>query len=222
MLRPRKKITKRDIKEDALVTAYFHVQKFFQKYSKHTNIIIGIAIVIGILSIIIIQSKRKAELSAAGQIGIAEQYYYATNYEMAKEELAKVINTYSGTKSAGRAVFLLANSYYETEDYSNAQKYYEIYVDDYSSNKFFLASSFAGIANCLDNQEEFKKAANLYERAGRVSAKSYKAPYYYRDAGRCYVLANDIEKGKEMYLTVLEKYPDSNIKPDIEFLLESL
>ena len=56
MLRPRKKIHRKEIKEDALVTNYFRVRKLVDRYSRQINIgliaLLAIAVVeVSILSL---------------------------------------------------------------------------------------------------------------------------------------------------------------------------
>ncbi|MFX0211505.1 MAG: tol-pal system YbgF family protein [Candidatus Hodarchaeota archaeon] len=222
MLRPRKRISKREIKEDALVTAYFRVQKFIQRHTKQLNIGVTVVIIVIIAGVFIFRSKKKAELVAAGKLGIAEQFYYAAEYTKAIEDLTQIVNTYSGTKSAGTAAFLLANSYFQTGDYNNAQKYYEIYIDDYSDNELFSPSSLAGIAACLESNGQYGEAARLYEKAGKKYPDSFGAPMYLKDAGKCYVLAGDKNKGKEIYHYIIERYPQSSIRQEVSFLSEYL
>ena len=57
MLKARKKITKREIKEDPLVTFYVRTQKFLQKHSK--PFYIGILAVIVIATFIMLDSRSR-------------------------------------------------------------------------------------------------------------------------------------------------------------------
>jgi len=222
MLRPRKRITKREIKEDALVTAYFRAQKFIRKYSKQLNIGLIVVVIVGIVGILMIRSKKRAEWAAAGKLGIAEQFYYASDYPRAIDELTQIVNTYLGTDAAGNATFFLANVHLATKDYSNAERYYKIYLDDYSETTSFSAASLAGIAACMESQNRFAEAARLYEKAGKEYPDFFEAPFFLKDAGRCYQLAGNNQKGKEVYEYILEKYPKTSLGQEIAFLSESL
>jgi len=222
MLRPRKRITKREIKEDTLVTVYVRVQRFIQNYSKQFNIGIFAIVAIAVIGIFMIRSKKKAELVAAGKLGIAEQFYYASNYARTIDELVKIADTYSGTNAAGSAVFFVANSYFATGDYDSAEKYYKIYLKDYSKSKLFTASSLAGVAACLDSKKRYDDAAKLYENAGEKYRDLFVAPFYLKDAGRCYTLSGNKEKAKEVYKYILKKYPKFTMRQQINFLLNSL
>lgn len=222
MLRPRKKLSKREIKEDPLVTAYVRIQKFFQRNSRYLNIgglVILAVIVIGVL---MARSKKSAESAAAGKLGVAEVYLAVEEYSAAIGELSNIVDTYPGTKSTGRAVFFLANAYFKTEDYTNAELNFQMYIDDYADDAMITASSLAGVAACREYQGQFVEAARLYEKAVRNYADTFMAPFYLKDAGRCYVQAGENEKGKEMYRMIVEKYPESRLKQEAEFLQAAL
>ena len=222
MLRPRKRITRKEMKEDPLVTAYVRVQKFFKKNSRHINIALGIFVITMIVGLLMIRSKKQAEYESAGKLGIAEQYYYSNQYEKAIGEINQIVNTYSGTRSAGKATYLLANCYFETGNYEDAKQNYERYVDKYHHNKILTAASLAGIAGSLEQLNRIDEAAHYYEEAGRKYPRSFKAAEYFNKAGFCYSRAGDILKSREMFRIVFENYPESSLSHEAIFLYESL
>ena len=222
MLQPRKHITKREIKEDALVTAYFRVRKFIQKYSRHLNIGLLAVLIIVVVAVFMFRSKRNAEFTATERLGVAEQSYDASNYLTLVDELTQIVNAYPGTRAAGEASFYIGNTYFMIEDYVNAQKYYQLYMDDYSDNDLFSVSAMAGVATCYEVQNRFIEAAQLYEKAGKRYSRLFHAPFYLKDAARCYGLAGESEKAKMTYRMIIDQYPESSIKQEVEFLLESL
>ena len=61
MLRPRKHITKKDIKEDTFVTVYLKIRKFVQKHNRYLNIGLLAIPVIVIVAILMVRSKKNAE-----------------------------------------------------------------------------------------------------------------------------------------------------------------
>ena len=129
MLKPRKKLTKREIKEDALVTAYYQAQKYFKKHQKIIQYtLLGLAAVI-VISVLMIRSKKNAGHLAAEKMGIAEEYYYTGNIDKAVGMFNEVIETYPGSEASGHAVFLLADSYFTKKDYDQAEKYFRLFYD---------------------------------------------------------------------------------------------
>lgn len=222
MLRPTKRITKKEIKEDPLVTAYVKVQKFLRSHSRELNIGITVFIILIVIGVLMIRSKKRAEITAAGGLSLAEQYYHAGRYDQAIPELSEVVETYSGTKAAGKAVFFIANSYFMQDDFANAEIYFRRFVDDYSKDELFGASSYAGIAACLESTEAYASAAEYYEKAARKFPDGFNAPVYLKDAGRCYRFAGDIANTKRVYQEILDDYPDSGVFQDVGYLLNSI
>ncbi|NQT27953.1 tetratricopeptide repeat protein [candidate division KSB1 bacterium] len=222
MLQPRKRMTKREIKEDPLVTAYAKTQKWIQLYQKYINIALIAVLAVVVIGVFMGRSKNQAELSAEGQMGVIEQYYYYRQFDRAIEGLERIVDSYAGTKSAGRACIFLANSYFENGDYQSAETYYNMYVDDYNHVDLFSAASLTGIAACMENRMEWLSAAQHYEQAGIQYNKLSSAPFNLKSAARCYVKAGEPEKAKLAYESVLAMSPDASFASEIEVLVETL
>ncbi len=222
MLRPRKKIIKKEIKEDALVTYYFKAQKLFSAYSKQIQIGLISVLVLTVLGVLMVRSKKKAEIEASGKLGPVEQYYYMGDYQRAIPELNTIKDKYSGTPSAGVATFFLANAYVSTGNMEQAEKYYRLYIDNYGQNRAFSASSLAGLAACYESKKQYGQAAKMYEQAGTKYPELYSAPFNLKEAGRCYAQANDKAKAKSVYRFLLKNYQDTAPAQDAELRLAVL
>ncbi|MBN2029015.1 tetratricopeptide repeat protein [bacterium] len=222
MLRPRKRITRKEIKEDALVTTYFKIRKYVQKHSRYLTIVLLAIPVIIIVAMMMVKSKRDAELTAYARLGVVIQPYHLSDYSTSIGELTQIVDAYPGTKAAGEAVFFLGNSYFNMGNYVQAETYYQLYIDDYSDNDLFSISSMAGVAACHAAQDRFYEAALQYEKAANRYSNLFNAPFYLKDAARCYRLADDVEKAKMAYQVIVDRYPNSDLKDEVEFILESL
>jgi len=222
MLRPRKKIAKKEIKEDPIVTLYFNFQNFLKTYSKYINIGISAVIVIFLIVLLSVRSKKRAEMVAEGQLGIAEQYYYAGNYDRVIQQMPAIVDKYAGTRAAGEAAFFIANSYYNNKDYDNSLKYYKICVKTISSDPIYTPASYAGMGDCYEMQKKYKEAAEMYEKAAHKFDKSFSAPFYLKSAARCYEEAGNSVKAKEILQALLDNYPSFEFKSEVSFLLNSL
>ncbi|MFC1569509.1 tol-pal system YbgF family protein [bacterium] len=222
MLKARKKITKREMKEDPLVTAYIRVQKFIQRHSKTINI--GLIAIVLLTVFITFDSKNKKDSNknAESDIVMAEQIYFSKDYDRAINALLPVAEQYRGTVAAGRAVFYIANAYFEQGVYTEARQYFQQYVDDYGQIDYFKSSSYAGIAACYENEMLYAEAAQAYEKAAKTVNDDFSTPFRLKDAARCYILADQFEKGRALYQHLLDKYPDAAIADEVAFLVESM
>ena len=222
MLNPRKRITKREIKEDSLVTAYITAQRFFRQHNKQIRIgFIAFSAVL-LITVLMIRSKTGAERQAAGRLGVVEFLYFAKDYERSIPELIQIAEIFSGTRPAGKAVFYLANAYYSTDDFLKAEVKFHEYINDYADDDLFKSSSIAGIAACYENNKNFSDAAKWFEMAYSNNNTLFEAPFYLKDAGRCYALAGQIDKGREMYKIMLDDYSEASVTQQIDYLLEKL
>jgi TolA-binding protein len=222
MLQPRKKLSRREIKEDPLVTFYGNVQRWFQSHGRIVNIIAISVVAIAVVSILMARSKRQAEISAEEQLGVTEQYYHFGQYERAIDDLKRIVDTFSGTRAAGKAVFFLANAYFDTQDYANAEKNYRLYVDDYGQIDMFTSSSLAGIAACLENRQDEANAAQFYEKAAKDFPDHFSAPFQLKNAARCYLQVGQIEKARELHRQIRNNYKDTSVAKEIDVLSQSI
>jgi TolA-binding protein len=222
MLKARKRITKRQIKEDKFVTTYFKTVDFINKNQK--NVMIGF---ISILAIIVLflfmaRSRQSAELKASEQLAKANTEISQNNLTQAIDILLNMVDNYSGTKSAENGAFLLAYTYFQKAEYEKAQSNFEKYLDDYGANKILTSSAYSGLAASLEQQGKFLDAAEWYEKGANKFSEHFNAPQQLLDAGRCYGLANRNDKAKVCYEALLEKYPKSNLKNDAELYLAKM
>jgi TolA-binding protein len=221
MLRPRKKIHKKEIKEDALVTNYFRVRKLADRFSRQINIGLIALLAIAVILILMARSKRGAELKAQEKLGLAEQAYYMNDYPRVVNDMEPILKSYPGTRAAGTAAFYTANAYFAQANVAEAEKHYKMVIDHYGQNPLFSASSLAGLAAIEDSRKQSLKAAQLFEKAGRKYPKLYAAPFYLKEAARCYLSAGKKTEARELLDRIQKKYPDSAVSEEVKWLRES-
>ena len=222
MLKPRKKLTRKEIKEDPLVTYYVQFQKLLRKYNQQINIGLIAIVVIIAGGIVLSRSQKGAERKAASQLAMAEQPFYAQQYDRAILELAPIVDTFSGTKAGARAAFFLATAYFEQNDYDKALTNFEICEKKSSKNLLLKASSMAGMAACLESLGRIDEAAQMYEKAGKKYGNHFSASQNLLQAARCYSAINNDTKALELYNLISSEYPESNEAKDVDFLKAAL
>jgi TolA-binding protein len=222
MLKPRKRITKRQIKEDKFVTAYFKTVDFINKNSKAVTIGFIALMAIIVLFMLMARSKQTAELKASEQLARANTEISQNNITQAIDILLNMVDNYSGTKSAEDGMYLLAYTYYQKGEYEKAQSNFEKYLDDYGDNELLTSSAYSGLAASLEQQGKFSEAAQWYEKGATKFPEHFNAPQQWMDAGRCYSLANRNDKAKVCYEALVDKYPTSALKNDAELYLAKI
>lgn len=214
MLAKKKKLGKKNIKEDKLVTYYSKALEYFEVY--RNQILIGAAAVVVIIAAIIYfgNQAQKTEIEAAEALAKASRLYQAGNYESAIQRsnatgapsLADVAENYSGTESGEIARIYLANSYYYTGDYDKALENYE----DYSgSNKLYKAAALAGIAACYEAKGEIEKAAKYYKDAAYTYKNNASNSQYLLNAAVNYLKIKKYDEAESLLNNLKENYASS-------------
>lgn len=222
MLKARKRITKRQIKQDKFVTTYFKTVDFINQNSKAVTIGFVALMAIIVLFMLMARSKQTAELKASEQLARANTEISQNNLTQAIDILLNMVDNYSGTNSAENGMYLLAYTYYQKGEYEKAQSYFEKYLDDYGDNELLASSGYSGLAASLEQQGKFSEAAQWYEKGANKFSEHFNAPQQWIDAGRCYSLANQKDKAKVCYKMLVEKYPESTLKNDAELYLAKM
>ena len=221
MLKPRKRITKKTLKEDKLVTFYFNAQTWVSENSK--IIIIGAAaiVIIFVVSLFYTNSKTKSESSASVELTQAVRAFQENDIQKALPLLNNIVENYGNTQSGKLARFYLANSFYKNGDYENALKNFKKFSSGFSGDDLIKSSAMAGIAACYEQQGDYVNAAEQYEKTADKFSKTFMAPAYLVKAARCYNLAQNSEKAILLLDKIIEQYPDSKEK-DEAILLKSM
>lgn len=224
MLKPKKKITKREIKEDTLVTTYFEAQTWFEANRKRLSTVFTAVLVAGVAVWFYWNNLTAQNQAATADLGKILRYYDQGAYETAingspRENirgLRQIVDEYGGTTSGDLAAFYLANSYFARGDYARALEYYE-QAD--VSDPSIEASVTAGIAACLEAEGKHLEAAQAYEKAARNERLKVLAPEYLSRAGHCYLQAGEKEKAAEVLRTLKTSHPTSPFAREADRLL---
>jgi TolA-binding protein len=222
MMKAKRRLTRREIKEDKLVTYTYKVTDFFNKNSKLvTGVAIGLVLV-AVIAVMMVRSKQQAEQLASAKMAEAMIYYDQMNYDKAIPLLKDVIEKYDGTKSAGFATFYLANSYFNKKEYDKAKTYYKKYLDDYGDDDLMASSALAGIASCLDAEGKTEAAAQKFVEAAHKYPKVFSAPDNLFNAALAYQKLGKKQEARKILEEIKKKYPKAYIKDDVEMLLTQL
>lgn len=214
MLEKKKKITKKQIKEDKLVTTYVWFKEFVEEYQQ--KLFIGAAaLAVIIVAILLYQNKVNEDNSkAAAELAKVLPIYEAMNYEEAIDGnqqagitgLKKIVDDYGSTEQGENAKIYLANSLLALGKYDEALEVY----DDYSGSvATFKATALAGMAACYEAKGDYESAAEYYSQAAFVTKENPQlADYLYR-AGVNYFKVGDTNSAKKYLLMLKDEYPKS-------------
>lgn len=224
MLKPRKKITKKELKQDKLVTAYFKAVDLVRNNRKIvsgmiTGLVIAVIVVVAYLNNVRSNNNKAAtEISQVLGAFNGGAYQVAINGDPTQNisGLKSIVQNYGGTETGEEAKIYLADCYYYLGDYDDAMKYFKDYD---GSDKFTQASAYAGMAEVYEIRKEYSKAAEYYGRAAASDSKNFLAPQYLVGAARNYIKIGKKERAIALLTRVKKDFPNSQYAANVDYLL---
>jgi len=208
MLRARKRITKKELKHDPMLETIFRVETFFKSHSKEVIYgAIGIAAIF-VVSIMVLNSKRGAEVDAAAAVGIAQFKFMSGDFQDAIVRLEDALRKYPGTRAVTQGKFYLGNANFQAGNREDAEKNFRDFLDEGSDDILLVASSYAGIAAVREDMQDFAEAAANYRKAALKSESKFQTEMYTLSAVRNFHKAGNSDMALQLIEDILE---DDNI-----------
>ncbi len=159
----KKRITKRQMKEDPLVTYSLR----FSRYAKeHFNqIVAGVAILIAIIGILIFtsHSRRASARQSEQYIGAALMLLRQGDIAAAKTSFEDVANRYPGSRAGITALYFKAECELKMRDFAEAMRSYDAYLSKCKEFPDFKTAAIIGKAACLEGVGKYAEAASTLE-----------------------------------------------------------
>lgn len=214
MLTKKKKLSRKEIKQDKLVQTYYKAYGYFEENRSRILTYAGILVVIVFVAIYYINHKKenneKAEVLLSQVMNLYDRGSYLEAIEGRPSEnitgLKKIVEDYGGTENGESAKIYLANSYDMLGKPDEALKYYSDYDGDIS---IYKAASLAGQAGIYAGRKEYEKAADLFKKASRISKSNVQNPDYMLNASINYISAGKEEAAKDLLESIEKDYPTS-------------
>lgn len=221
MLTKKKKLTRKEIKQDKLVEFYYKSQNFFEE-NKNKILMYAGAVAVVIIGIILYTNYRSDQNEEAGThlAKVMDLYDMGAHLEAIEGVqnkniigLEKIVQNYGSTENGEIAKIYLANSYASFGKTDEALKYYEDYSGDID---IFKSAAFAGRAGIKSANGNFKEAAELYVKASKVSKTNVLNPDYLLQASLNFIEAGDKDEAKSLLQIIKEQYKTStaNVQAD--------
>jgi len=227
VLKPKKKITKRELKQDALVTSYVKVSEFYASHKKQlgTALTVTAVVVFGIVAYMNNRSsndeKGSADLGKVFPVFDSGQYQASIDGipERNIPGLKSIVENYGGSPSGEVARFYLASAYYQLGLYDEAlEQFDDLDVD----GQLLKVARLSGLAGCLEARKEYSEAAENYEEAATAFAGDVNAAENLNSAARNYAFAGEKEKAVELYKKLKKTYPTSTFGREADRYLSQL
>ena len=198
----RTKLTKRQMKEDKFTVFMLNAKN--QVIDNWQYLVVGLVVVVLAVTgtVYYFNSRQAQKQGAANRFARALMDYRSGNNQVAIMGLNQVVEEYGGDEVTEYAVFLLGNINYEIRNYPEAIRYFELYLSKYRKSRFNRAAALAGIASSLENQGQYREAAEKFVAAYDEYPTGPMIGDYQISAMRNFLEAGEIDQA-ETYLELI-------------------
>jgi tetratricopeptide (TPR) repeat protein len=202
-----KRITRREIKEDALVTFAFRAVEFVKK--ERSRLILGgvIAVLAVVGTLYVTSSRRAGEEEASEQLLAGMVQQNAGNDLGAAAAYEELLSRHSRTRSGKMALLFLGHARYNLGQYGAALDAYQRYLKREKRDKLTVGQAKRASAACLENTGKFEDAAGMYEDVARSVDEGDAVADDLMAAARCWKLAGVPDRAIELLQEIVDSYP---------------
>lgn len=167
MLKPKKKITRKEIKKDPLLETIYEAQQWVKDHRKLLSQI-GTGLVILIVALFFLNNQRtKTHDTTATELGQAIVALQNNDSENAKYMLQLLVDEHGRTRDGIRAQYLLGKLYYDEGDLETAVPYIENYIKS-GENEIMLTNAAIISSDIHLFHGETAKAEKALEKVSRA------------------------------------------------------
>ena len=162
MLKPNRKILRKEIKKDPILETFEIIENGFEK-NKNTLInilIISSVIIIG--GLVFLNNKKKNELEANSALNIAMVAYSNMDYDNAKFQFESISSLYEDTESEILANYYLGKIAYDKKDFNKSKLYLNKYLDKTKSS-LLVCGAVKILVDISFQNENFSKSFEIIE-----------------------------------------------------------
>ena len=225
MLKPKRKITSKELKKDPLLESIYSIKQHFDE-KKPQYLKIGLSVVVVFLIGFLYNSNSVTNENEADYgLSIGMVYLNQGDYQNAIMQFQQIVDEYSNTNSGYDASFHIGKIHFERGNYDLALPHFERYASG-SKNNFILSSAYESLSSIYEDKNNFDDAISYQKKSINKSISELGNAYSKLRLAKLYILNNDKVKAIKIMDEVIENHEDNfEIKKEYDFLyglMESL
>jgi tetratricopeptide (TPR) repeat protein len=207
----RKRITKKELKHDALLESASQLTRIVEHHLPKVAIGLAAVVVVILVSVVVVRARRSTERDAGAALTNAVQTLNSGLVEQAETEMGGVVGDVPGTRSAGAATCYLGTIYYQEGRYDEALQQFDEYLTRYRGAGNLRRVALEGKASVHEQLRDFQEAADIYHQLAQGSREIPTAfSRFMLSAMRCYQAAGDWQNAELAAQQVIDADPESN------------
>lgn len=206
--RRKRRITRKELKEDRFVESAMEIAGFFKRHSsKLIWAVVGLLVIL-LATRYLLQTRSAAEDDALFAFMGANSFFFAGQYQDAMTKYQEVVDNYPSTPSGIKSLYYLANLYYMLGEYETSIDHYERYLGR-SKDPLLAPAALEGIGLCHEQRGDLEEAIGSYEEVFEKYPDSIVAASGLISAARCYESLGNYGSARDLYERVMDSFPET-------------
>ena len=202
----QKRIKKKRLKEDQLVTFTVQVSQFVQAH--FAQVIAGVAVLVVAVGAMLLTTyvRRNSTRDSEAQFALAMSQYNARDVQGAATAFAGIADKYGNQKAGEMSRYFLGKALLTQGKHDEAIEAFDGYLRKAGEDAPFRVAAIIGKASCLEGLHNYSASADLLE--GLTKTMDENDPRFTEvlfQAGNDYEKAGTRNKAREFYDRVAEK-----------------
>ena len=165
-------------------------------------------------------TDRRLEEAASRELQGARFAFENQNMPLARSELSRVVENYSGTNAAEEGRLLLANVHLLEGHPQQAIEVMRNYAP--SAGRAFRAQAFGLLGAAFENSGRFREAGEAYENGAEAGRLDFQKAQLLSDAGRAWTIAADTANAIAAYKRIIKDFPKEGMVTEAKVRLGEL
>ncbi len=193
------KLTKRQMKEDPLVTAAFRATEVWERFGRTILIVAGGILLVGLLVFFVLRTRAQSEQRALGDLFRAMVAMSQGDASSATPMLREIVDNSPGTGAARNAMLLLGDALMAQRNPKEAVTWYQKYLDKAGGDRERARAGYLGLGAALEDSGQFGPAADAYAEAVERGRSDNERGRAMLSQARSLVRAGQTRKAIELY-----------------------
>ena len=171
MLKPKRKITRKEIKRDPFLETIETLENSFDKNKKtFLNVALGLIVAVIFINFLLKKQDQK-NIDSNSSLGTAMVAFNNKDYESAKFQFETILNEFDGTIASNVANFFMGRIYFENNDFEKSASYLDTYMSA-GKPKILKIGALKMSTHIAMQKDQYDKALNLLDNASRKMSKN--------------------------------------------------
>ena len=171
MLKPSRKILRKEIKKDPFLETVDKIENTFKDNRKTIVNVLFFFVAIAVIGSIYVNNQNEIELDSISAFGAALVAYSNSDYENAKFQFESISSNYKGTESEIFSNYYLGRIAYDSGEYNKAKFLLNDFLDN-TEKTTFVCGAIKQLVEISYNENDFLNSLDIIAKAKRFDINS--------------------------------------------------